>query len=337
MKREDAELKKGKFFSVAVAVMLMASVFTGCGEKKSNQVRVAYFPNITHTQALVMKNKGMLEEKLGSDYEVKWTSFNAGPAEIEALFAGEIDLGYIGPVPAINAYDKSGGDLSIIAGATNGGAVLVTRKGLILNDIKELDGLKVAIPQLGNTQHLSLLNLLSENGLKTKAEGGTVEVLAVENSDVKTLMDGGQLDAALVPEPWGSILEHDIEANLFLDYKDIWMDGEYSTAVVIAGKDFMDRNPEAVKMFLEAHKEATLFINDNFEEAKSIVNREIEKTTSKPFDKEILDSAFSRLKISADIPELSIREFAKLNLQEKFINELPDDKLMDGSFLGQIK
>lgn len=313
------------------AILLFILSFTACGKENTSGkkvLRMAYFPNITHTQALVMKSKGLLEEKLGEEYEITWTAFNAGPAEVESIFAGEIDMGYIGPVPAINAYVKSKGDVQIISNATNGGAILVTRKDLVIQDISELSGLKVAIPQLGNTQHLSLLHLLSEYNLQTTDKGGTVEIAAVANADIKSLMDQGELDAALVPEPWGSILINDIGANLVLDYNEVWREGNYPTAVVLASNDFSKENPEVVERFLEINKETTDWINNNLEEAKKLVNEEIKKATSKAIEEDILDQAFTRLIVTDEIPTEAIFDFANLNLEEGFITELPDENLV---------
>lgn len=334
---------KRKILAVIVMLVSVFAICTGCSGNQSaeggkTKVRVAYFPNITHTQALVMKNQGTLEKTLGEEANVTWKAFNAGPAEVEAIFAGEIDLGYIGPVPAVSANVKSNGDVSIIAGATNGGAVLVSRKDISISSVSELSGLKVAIPQLGNTQHLSLLHLLSENNLKTTTNGGDVEIIAAANADIKTMMDSGQIDAALVPEPWGSILQNDIGANIVLDYKDIWRDGDYSTAVVIVNNDFAKKHPEMVEKFLQAHKDATVYINENLEEAKQIVNKEIQAATEKTFDQSILDSAFNRLIISETIPEESIWDFANLSKEEGFIEKLPsEDTFINRTYLEKIK
>ena len=324
---------KRKFLILLMLIVSMLVMSTGCGtgnnsstkDGKTN-VRIAYFPNITHTQALVMKNQGTVEKTLGEEANVTWTAFNAGPAEVEAIFAGEIDLGYIGPVPAVSANVKSNGDVSIIAGATNGGAVLVSRKDLTIHSVNELSGLKVAIPQLGNTQHLSLLHLLAENNMKTTTNGGDVEVVAAENADIKTMMDNGQIDTALVPEPWGSILQNDIGANIVLDYKDIWRNGDYSTAVVVVNNDFAKKHPDIVEKFLQTHKDATVYINENLDEAKEIVNTEIEEATGKSFDKTILDSAFERLIISEEISTESILDFANLSKEEGFIDKVVEEE-----------
>lgn len=315
----------------ALLTTTIAFTLSGCGKKSDEgpvDVRVAYFPNITHSQALVMKDQQGLEERLGDGYNVEWISFNAGPDEITAIFAGEVDLGYIGPVPAINAYIKSKGDVNIIAGATNAGAVLLTRSGANITSVKELAGKTVAIPQLGNTQHLSLLNILSENNLVTKDAGGDVNVVAVANADIKNLMDQGTIDAALVPEPWGSIIEKETGANILLDYDEVWMEGNYPTAVVIVSKDFLEDHEDIVAEFLAEHKEATLFINDNKEEAKEIINRQIEEVTQNAIADDVLDKALGRLVITDETSFDVIKAFAELNLQEGFIDELPDEKIV---------
>ena len=159
---------KNKLKKIILTGIIAVTAFglIGCGKdsKKTKEVNVGYFNNITHAQALMMKAEGTLDKSLGDDVSVKWTAFNAGPAEVEALFSGDIDIGYIGPVPAISANVKSKGDVVIISSATKGGAVLVKRKGADINSVADLDGKVVAIPQIGNTQHLCLLKLLADNG-----------------------------------------------------------------------------------------------------------------------------------------------------------------------------
>mgnify|MGYP003159820565 FL=1 len=95
-----------------------------------------------------MKSEKSLENTFGKDINVKWTAFNAGPAEVEALFAGDIDIGYIGPVPAISANVKSNGDVQILSGAAKGGAILIRREGAQISGVKDLAGKTVAIPQI---------------------------------------------------------------------------------------------------------------------------------------------------------------------------------------------
>lgn len=309
----------------AVACLGMA----GCGSKDNEQkeVSVGYFNNVTHPQALYMKSQKTLENSLGEDISVKWTAFNAGPAEVEALFSGDIDIGYIGPVPAVSANVKSSGDVAILSGSSSGGAILVKRPEADIESVEQLDGKTVAIPQIGNTQHLSLLKLLSDNNLKPVTEGGTVTVSAVANADVANMMERGDIDAALVPEPWGATLLKD-GAEMLMDYDEIYMEGNYNVAVVVVRKEFMDKNPEIVKTFLKEHQAATDQINSDKENALTIINEELKSATGKALGEDIISESFERIGVSTELNRESVLDFAKISKEQDFIKELPDEKTL---------
>lgn len=324
--------KEGSRKILAAGLLAFGVILGGCGAKGGSgaeiTLHVGYFLNVTHTQALVMKEAGSLEEALADKAGVEWVSFNAGPAEVEALFAGDIDIGYIGPVPAINANVKSKGDVRIIAGATQAGAILVKRQGAEISSVGDLDGKKVAVPQFGNTQHLCLLNLLSENGLKPLSDGGTVEVAAVANADVGNMMDQGNIDAAFVPEPWGATLLEK-GAEMVLSENQVYLDGNYSVAVVVVREEFKKEHPDIVQTFLEQHENATVYINENPEEAREKVNEEIYQATQKKLEDSILEDAFLRIKVDSGINRESIEGFADIGLEQGFIGGLPGDDIIE--------
>lgn len=319
---------------MAGALMLL----TGCGSAKESrgEMRVACFPNITHAQALLMKNQKTLETKLGDDYEVSWKTFTAGSSEIEAIFAGEIDIGYIGPVPAVNGNVKSDGDVTVIANAADAGAVLVKGTDSGIESIEDLEGKTVAIPQIGNTQHLCLLNLLSENGLAPVSEGGTVEVVAVENSNLQNMFDQGNVDAALVPEPWGTILTDSGNIDLLLDYQDIYLDGNYPVAVVIVRNEFMEAHPDAVETFLQAHLDATEEINSNLEGSVDAMIAEIESLTGNAYEKETVLSSFARTNVTTVLNREALDNFAETSLAQGFISALPGEGFVDTSLVEEL-
>lgn len=313
--------------SLALCVLFS---FAGCGggneaDSQVTDVRIAYFPNITHTQALVLKNQGTLESAWADKCKVSWTSFNAGPAEIEAIFAGEIDLGYIGPVPAINANVKSNGDVKIISNATNAGAVLLVRNDSGIESIDDLSGKTIAVPQLGNTQHLCLLSLLTENGLKTVDKGGDVTINASSNADIVNLMDNGSIDAAVVPEPWGTTIENNGNAKVLLDYDELFLNGDYPTAVVIANGDFMEQHPDLVKEFLSMHDDATLYIKENPKDAQQVVNSEIESVTGKSIAADVIENAFLRIEATAELNTDAVMSFAEISKEEGFTSKVPEE------------
>ena len=331
---------KGFKFSMSLLLgILLMGGLAGCSSKKieNGNVRVGYFPNITHSQALVGRDQGSFQNAIGEKNKIDWKLFNAGPAEVEALFAGAIDIGYIGPGPAINGYVKSKGDIQIIAGATDAGAIFVSRKGVVIKDLKDLGGKKIAVPQFGNTQDLTLRNILSQNGLKDTTKGGNVEVRQAENADILALLQKGDIDAALVPEPWGSRLIKEAGANIILDYKDIFREGNYATAVVVVRTEFLKDHPQIVENFIKNHVEVTDYINKNPEKSKEIVNKQITELTKKGISKDVLDASFKRLTITNNPEKDSVLDFVKASVKEGFLKSDPDTKdLFNLSILNKI-
>lgn len=319
-------------FLKKASAILLTTVFSfslfGCGAKEAEltEVKIGYFNNVTHAQALYLKANGTLEEAYGDDVNVTWTAFNAGPAEVEALFAEDIDIGYIGPVPAVTANVKSKGDVQILSSATKGGAIMIKPAGSDINSIADLDGKNVSIPQIGNTQHLCLLNLMTENNLAADTAGGSVTLSAIANADLENVMERGDVDAAIVPEPWGATLLSR-GAEMLADYDEIYLGGDYDVAVVVVRKDFREKHPEAVDTFLNAHKKATADINANPTETLSVINAEIDAATGKSLTEEILADAFTRITVSDEINKDSITGFANVSKEQGFISELPGEDL----------
>ena len=279
---------------------------------KADKVRIAYFPNITHAAALHAAATGGFQTAVGDTVKVEERVFTAGPAEIEALFAGEVDFGYIGPGPAINGYLKSNGQaLEVIDVAASGGASLIATKGREIKSLAELAGKRVAVPQTGGTQDISLRHALKEIGLSGKDKGGTVDIVQYAPADVLDLVRRGDLDAAWLPEPWVSRIIKDAGATLVTDERTLWPNGKFTTAVVIVRKDFAKANPEVVANLLKAHRESVDAINADKKAAGSVISKQIAKLSQgKTLAPDILDASFSRTDITYEALDESILTFA---------------------------
>jgi NitT/TauT family transport system substrate-binding protein len=287
-----------------IPLLILGFLLVACSTTETAQpltVRIAYFPNLTHAQAVIGFADGTFARALGDQAKLDAKVFNAGPSVIEALFAGQIDLAYIGPNPAINGYVKSKGEaLRIIAGATSGGAVLVVRSDAGINTIADFRGKKIASPQLGNTQDVALRAWLQKQGFKLKEQGGDTQVIPVANPDILTLFRKKEIDAAWVPEPWGARLVREADGKIFLDERDLWPNGKFVTAHVIVSTKFLKAHSDLVKKFLAAHVELTQRINADSAIAKQMLNKEIERLTGAALPKQVLDDAWSRQTVTYD-------------------------------------
>src|SRR5215212_8051547 len=257
--------------AVAIAMTLVTAsiptpAFSQVENGQSKTLRIGYYPNINHAQAVIGLGRGDFQKALGDNVEVKTQIFNAGPSAMEALLANQIDVTYVGPGPTINGYVRSGG------------AVFVVRNDSGINSPQDLANKKFATPELGNTQDIALRNYLLDNGLNTKEKGGNVEVLTAKNPDIVTLFLTKQIDGAWVPEPWGETLEKEGGGKIFVDERDLWPpEGKFVTANIIVKPEYLQNNPDVIKKLLEAHIDETNWINSNKTAAIEAFNVELQK------------------------------------------------------------
>jgi len=319
--------------------LILLLLLVGCQRTESSDqtIRIAHFPNVSHAQAIVGRKLGIFEEYFGEDVQIDYKLFNAGSSEIEAFFSDQIDIGYIGPIPAINGHIKSRGDIIIIAGVSNAGARLVAAKGSKISTIDDLNYKSIAIPQIGNTQHIALLHLLSLRGLSDESRGGLVNIVAVNNAQVMSRMKDGSLEAAFLPEPWATLLVHE-GYGYFLEDEAIKQVVEKSnTAVVIVHKDFLESKPDLVMQFLEAHLSVTQYVQEHTGEASGIVRDFIETETGQKVSQDVIALSFEKLDFNINPMSESIMTYMQFFMDEGFITEfVEEEKLIQLELLNEL-
>lgn len=301
-----------------ITVLLAAAAFATTLSAKT-VLRVGYFPNVTHAQGVIGKtltaqHKGWFEERLGPDVEIQWYAFNAGPSAMEAIFAGSLDLTYVGPNPSLNAYIRSKGDeMRVIAGAARGGAALLVRPGSGIEKPADFKGKKLATPQLGNTQDVAARVWLRNQGFKITQMGGEVSVLPTANPDQLSLFQQGKIDAVWTVEPWVSRIEREAGGKIYLEQKDA-----VTTILVSSVKALKDQS-ELVKKFAKAHRELTDWINANPTEAQALVQRGLSDEVKREIKLELIVAAWQRLTFTSEITLSSIESLVADARQLGFI------------------
>lgn len=306
---------------LTLPTLLTLSLLTTAAAQDAQTVRLGFFPNLTHAPALVGLERGTFQKALGK-VKLDAKEFVSGTTLTEAFAAGQIDIAYVGPGPAINAAGR-GMPVQFLAGASEAGAVLVVRKDSDIKSYRDLAGKLVAVPSLGNTQDISLRHILNENGLKSKTDGGNVTITPVAPVDVLAAFAAKRVEATLVPEPWGAALEAQGHKVIGTE-KTVWRDGKYPTTVVIVNAKFAQANPQLVAAFLKAHTEAVAFINKSPVGAQTAVNAQLLKLTGAKLDPRVLQRAFSRTRFTTSLDLAALTEYAKLNVEAGYARSAPD-------------
>jgi NitT/TauT family transport system substrate-binding protein len=311
--------------TTSLLTLSIALAIAGPTEAAENAVlRVGHFPNITHAQALVAHNlsrqgKGWFEERLGPGTKIEWFVYNAGPSAMEAIFAQSIDLTYVGPGPALNAYTKSNGaEIRLIAGAANGGAALVVQPDQNLKMPADFRGKKIATPQLGNTQDISCRAWLTAGGLKITQLGGDAQVVPTQNPDQLALFQQKRVDAVWTIEPWVSRLERESGGRILVDERDV------ATTVLVSSVKYLGEHRDIAKKFAQAHAELTDWMVKNPDEAKKLVKAELLEETKSDMAPDLIEQSWKRIVFTAETPRASVESFVQNSMKAGFIKTAPD-------------
>jgi len=274
----------------------------GCGGSDeppgpASTLRLGYFANVTHAGPVYGVAEGIFQAGLGST-ELKTQTFNAGPAAIEALFAGAVDAVYVGPGPAINAFIRTKGAVVVVAGATSGGASLVVRPGVTEAN---LEGKKLADPQTGGTQDVALRTYLKGKGFTNDAQGaGEVTIVAQDNAQTLDRFRSGDIDGAWVPEPWASRLVIEGGGTVLVDERSLWTGGRFVTTNLLVKQSFLERHPETVRALIEAQVSADKQITADPAKARDAVNAALKELTGKALTAAVIERAFQQIEITED-------------------------------------
>ena len=321
----------------------LAAMSPACGSRKVDPtvLRVGYFPSVTHVVALSAIGRRSFEAALSPiGARVEWKAFSAGPEAMEALFAGALDVCYVGPGPAEIAFLRSRGEaLSIVAGASSGGAALVvrgadpTRGKKSIESAADLRGTTLATPQLGNTQDVALRSWLLDRGMRTTEQGGEVRVMPLASSSVPALMKRGDVDGAWVPEPWVTILIAKAGAHLLVDERTLWPGERFPTVVLVAARPAIEKKRELVARFVAAHVAEVAWVVSHRDEARALAGAHIKEATGKALPDEILKPALAAIEPTLDPMEPALATMAEHARRLGYLPPGSIEKLVDRSFL----
>jgi len=308
-------MKTRSAISAGIAGIVLLSVLgitLSSDTSHENKIRIAYFPNIGHAIPIVGIEKGFFEKSIGNQTKIETRVFDSGPQAIEALFANSIDVAYVGPGPAINGFlNSENHNVKILAGAASGGASFIVHPNSEINSVSDFAGKKIAAPQIGNTQDVSLRHYLSENGLKPAEKGGSVIVYNISNPDIYILFVKGEIDGAWVAEPWATILETELGGKRLFHEEELWPDNEFASVLLIGNVDYIEKNPTIISNFLNSHHDTVIWINQHPIETRNVFNDFLNSHLGQSLSDDVVDIALSNLVITADPLPNSVFSFAE--------------------------
>jgi NitT/TauT family transport system substrate-binding protein len=301
---------------VAAVTLLAAAGIAGCGSSGSSAghpghpaasdpaapvtLRLGFQENITHATALIGIKEGFFTKDLGRNVTLQLYPFSNGTQEATALLAGQLDAAYVGPNPAIEAWQKSEGKLvKVISGAASGGAELVVKSGI--TSASQLQGQKLASPSLGNTQDVSLRYWLRTQGLTTTPTGGgDVPITPISpNSDAVLAFESGSIAGGWEPAPYDAEMLAD-GGHTLVNEASLWPGGKFVTTELVATQSFIAAHPAVITGLLKGSIEANNFIASDKPAAETAANAELAAVSGKALKPSIVAASFDQVTFTND-------------------------------------
>ena len=329
--------------SVSFLALALAGLALSCDRKQSDaaanpaapaEVRIGYFANLTHAQAVLGVASGEFATAV-APAKVTTKVFNAGPSLIEALLAGEIDVGYVGPGPALNAHSRTHGEgIRVVAAAASNGVVIVARDGSGIRTLGDLKGKKLATPQHGNTQDLAARHYLKD----VLHQGDLQNVLPIANAEQAGMMSRGEIDASWAPEPWGAYLVAQDGAKIVGEEKDLWPNKEFTLTVVVTTPDFLAAHPGTVEQILGVHHHWTQRLRSEPEKSIPQLDAALYALTGKKLPQGVLPAAIRRVKFTDEPLQETFDGYGAWSYELGVIQQKPDlTGLVDTSILKKLQ
>ncbi len=327
-----------------IRVLSMLLVFTGilaaCGSDKATTasqekvtVKIGILKNVTHAPGFVALKNGYFQNNFGSNVTVEVTAFDNGSDFSTAMATNQIDIGYVGPGPAINQYLKSN-NFRVISGSNNGGAVLIAAKGAGIHSVKDLVGKTVSIPTKGSTNEISLRLLLQQEGLQVTTDTSGVQIITRAPADTLVAMRQKEVDAALIPEPWGTQMVEEGTGEVLVDWDKIPPnDGNYPLTLLMASDKFLKEHRDLAKQAIKANQEGIAFIKENPDKAYGLISDELKELSGKGMDAKLIKAALDHLNLTEDVDLKVIKTMAKVSFDAGYIKGIKEDKLDLSAFI----
>lgn len=322
--------------SVLLAGLL--SALAGCGRDSEaasgREVRIGYFANLTHAQAVLGVASGEFASAV-APARLTPKVFNAGPGLIEALFAGEIDIGYVGPGPVLSANERTRGlGVRVVGGAAANGVLIVARKDSGVRNISDLAGRRVATPQHGNTQDIAARYFL-QTELK---QADLKNVTPIGNAEQSAMMERGHIDVAWAPEPWGTRMIVENGAKLVAEEKDLWPEKRFALTVVVTTPEFLAAHPEVVGQVLRVNHTWTRRLQAEPERYAGQLGDALLALTGKRLPAGVSEQALRRVAFTDEPMPETFERMGRWSYELGFLRRVPRlDRLFDRTVLDRVR
>ena len=255
-----------------ILALVLAFSVSGCSENKAEignePVNITMLKGSTGIGAVKLMEESEKNETDGN-YNINVSA--AADDAMAKIISGEVDIAAVPTNIAPLIYNKTNGNIAVLAVNTLG-VLYIVENGDSIHTIKDLERKTIYSSGQGAVPEYVLNYLLEKNNVEN-----VNIVYMTEHAEVAAALADGRADIALLPEPnVTAVIMKNSEIRIAVDVNDEWKKtngSELAMGCIVAGKEFIDENKEAVDIFLKEYSESIDYVNNNVSEAAELVEK----------------------------------------------------------------
>ena len=216
---------------------------------------------------------------MSDDAGANWNFTIAAAADEIApkLIQGELDIAAVPANLAATLYNKTQGKVQVLAINTLG-VLYIIENGETVQSVEDLKGRTIYSAGQGATPEYALNYILKENGIDPTTDVNII--FSKEHTECLNAVMNDPTAVALLPQPFvTTAMSKAPGVRIALDLNQLWADVQEGkenqsallTGVVVARKEFVENNPEAVNAFMDAYAASVAFANEDVDATAALI------------------------------------------------------------------
>lgn len=257
------------------------------------------------------------------DLTLNLSSYSSGADSLKAFLAGRVDVANGGSARLVTMAAMQPETFYIVAANQYGGDRygVIVRADQPYSSIEDLKGKKLGAVT-GSGTYNTFRVFLEQKGLKES----DFEIVNMKVEDLRAAVQRGIIDAAVAWEPHVAIAEKMGDVKRIIS-----MDGvNESPNFVLVGREFADKNPDAVAKYIASLIDLADFIKTQPAEAGKLAADKISEAGVK-VDPEAIELSLTRIKMDPEVKDALLDELmpvAKSMAAAAKIPAVPDFKAL---------
>lgn len=208
-------------------------------------------------------------------FEYDITLYDSPDALVGKVISGEVEIAAVPTNLALVLYNRTGGEVQLVAVNTLG-VLYLLENGDSIQSIDDLKGKQLSVSGKGATPDFITRYVLEANSL-TPDKDVPLD-FKLEHADLAAALVAGDVKLAVLPQPHvTTAMARNDQIRIALNLNEVWEQATGGQILpmgsIIVQKRYATENPEKVQLFLEEYRKSVTFVNEQIDSASQLIEK----------------------------------------------------------------